>query len=175
MSPIDSHPPAPISTPISLPVQPPQLSITKSVTPQPRPTPPPQPPASPAPSPTVSRSRQTMPVSQDSMNNAAAAAQLNAMANLGNLGNLGGNVNASILQAFHQQVFRGETKTTTEVDESVTNEIDCLFIGLQQGLGSSSANAQAQAQAQAHMMQFNPLLYSYQLSMAHQALGNLYF
>lgn len=41
------------------------------------------------------------------MSNAAAAAQLNAMANLGNLGNLGGNVNASILQAFHQQVFRG--------------------------------------------------------------------
>lgn len=45
-------------------------------------------------------------------------------------------------------------------------------VGLQQGLGNSSANAQAQAQAQAHMMQFNPLLYSYQLSMAHQALGN---
>ncbi len=44
-------------------------------------------------------------------------------------------------------------------------------VGLQQGLGNSSANAQAQAQAQAHMMQFNPLLYSYQLSMAHQALG----
>lgn len=105
MSPIDS--PAPISTPISVPVQPPQLSITKSVTPQPRPTPPPPPPASPAPSPTASRSRQNMPVSQDTMNNAAAAAQLNAMASLGNLGNLGGNVNASILQAFHQQVFRG--------------------------------------------------------------------
>lgn len=118
MSPIDS--PAPISTPISVPVQPPQLSITKSVTPQPRPTPPPPPPASPAPSPTVSRSRQTMPqVSQDSMNNAAAAAQLNAMANLGNLGNLGGNVNASILQAFHQQVFRGAT---------VQNYFRCSFL-----------------------------------------------
>lgn len=46
-----------------------------------------------------------------------------------------------------------------------------LHPGLQQGLGGTSANAQAQAQA--HMMQFNPLLYSYQLSMAHQALGNL--
>ncbi|XP_037052532.1 transcriptional repressor p66-beta-like isoform X2 [Bradysia coprophila] len=148
MSPIDS--PAPISTPIPVPVQPPQLSITKAVTPQPRPTPPPPPPASPAPSPTVSRSRQNMSsVSQDTINNAAAAAQLNAMANLGNLGNLGGNVNASLLQAFHQQVFRGL-----------------------QGLGNSSANAQAQAQAQAHMMQFNPLLYSYQLSMAHQALAS---
>lgn len=54
----------------------------------------------------------------------------------------------------------------------------CFFfvIGLQQGLGNSSANAQAQAQAQAHMMQqFNPLLYSYQLSMAHQALGKFSF
>lgn len=114
MSPIDS--PAPIATPIPVPVQPPQLSITKSVTPQPRPTPPPPPPASPAPSPTVSRSRQSMPsVSQDTINNAAAAAQLNAMANLGNLGNLGGNVNASLLQAFHQQVFRGSMILTRVV------------------------------------------------------------
>lgn len=172
MSPIDS--PAPIATPIPVPVQPPQLSITKSVTPQPRPTPPPPPPASPAPSPTVSRSRQSMPsVSQDTINNAAAAAQLNAMANLGNLGNLGGNVNASLLQAFHQQVFRGWllAEWLVWMVEIEVWFFSALNLGLQQGLGNSSANAQAQAQA-AHMMQFNPLLYSYQLSMAHQALGN---
>lgn len=42
------------------------------------------------------------------------------------------------------------------------------FSGLQHGLGGNSTSSQAQAQAQAHMMQFNPLLYSYQLSMAHQ-------
>lgn len=35
--------------------------------------------------------------------------------------------------------------------------------------GNSAAAAAAQA---AHLMQFNPLLYSYQLQMAHQALGS---
>ena len=53
-------------------------------------------------------------------------------------------------------------------------KIKTLFLntGLQQqGLAGNSASAQAQAQA--HLMQqFNPLLYSYQLTMAHQALGN---
>lgn len=47
-----------------------------------------------------------------------------------------------------------------------------VFSGLQHGLGGNSTSSQAQAQAQAHMMQFNPLLYSYQLSMAHQ-LGKM--
>lgn len=49
------------------------------------------------------------------------------------------------------------------------------FLGLQHGLGGNSTSSQAQAQAQAHMMQFNPLLYSYQLSMAHQLGKKKYF
>lgn len=39
------------------------------------------------------------------------------------------------------------------------------------GGGGGSSAAAANAANAAHLMQLNPLLYSYQLQMAHQALG----
>lgn len=121
-SPVDSHPstpvpvPVPVSVPvpapISHPVPPPPLPPpvkSQTPTPTPRPTPPPPaPPTQPTPPPTSSRSRHSQAANESAAAmsaNAAAAAQLSAIANLGNLG---GNVNASLLQAFHQQMFRGK-------------------------------------------------------------------
>lgn len=43
--------------------------------------------------------------------------------------------------------------------------------GMSQGMGGANSAASVAANA-AHLMQFNPLLYAYQLQMAHQALGN---
>lgn len=68
--------------------------------------------------------------------------QLGALGNLGSLGNLNPTAAAAAMQAFQQQLFRG----------------------LQQGISAGNLN-----NLQAHMMQFSPLIYSYQLAMAQAA------
>lgn len=52
------------------------------------------------------------------------------------------------------------------------DEIKKNILGLQGMSGGGSAAAAAAAANAAQFMQFNPLLYSYQLQMAHQALGS---
>ncbi|XP_055606710.1 transcriptional repressor p66-alpha isoform X2 [Uranotaenia lowii] len=131
-----------------------QSQPSKSKTPTPnsnRPTPTPPNQQTPPPS---SSSRSGRHSSTANAAAEAAAAQLTALAGLGGLGGLGalgnlgslGNLNptaaAAAMQAFQQQLFRG----------------------LQQGLASGNLN-----NLQAHMMQFSPLLYSYQLAMAQAA------
>ncbi|XP_055625853.1 transcriptional repressor p66-alpha isoform X2 [Toxorhynchites rutilus septentrionalis] len=130
-----------------------QSQPSKSKTPTPTPRPTPTPPSQQTPPP-ASSSRSNRHSATANAAAEAAAAQLTALAGLGGLGQLGalgnlgslGNLNstaaAAAMQAFQQQLFRG----------------------LQQGLSSGNLN-----NLQAHMMQFSPLLYSYQLAMAQAA------
>ncbi|XP_065087882.1 transcriptional repressor p66-beta isoform X5 [Ochlerotatus camptorhynchus] len=130
-----------------------QSQPSKSKTPTPTPRPTPTPPSQQTPPP-QSSSRSSRHSATANAAAEAAAAQLTALAGLGGLGQLGalgnlgslGNLNptaaAAAMQAFQQQLFRG----------------------LQQGLSAGNLN-----NLQAHMMQFSPLIYSYQLAMAQAA------
>lgn len=71
------------------------------------------------------------------------------------------------MQAFQQQIFRGEYE-----EWRVEHEIDNTFPVLLGMTGMSSSNQQQQQQQQVNLaaqMQFGPLLYSYQLAMAQAA------
>ncbi|XP_055533327.1 transcriptional repressor p66-beta isoform X6 [Wyeomyia smithii] len=126
--------------------QQPSKSKTPTPTPRPTPTPPSQQTPPPASSSRSSRHSATANAAAE-----AAAAQLTALAGLSGLGQLGalGNLGslgnttaaAAAMQAFQQQLFRG----------------------IQQGLSTGNLNNLQ------HMMQFSPLLYSYQLAMAQAA------
>ncbi|XP_058835575.1 transcriptional repressor p66-beta isoform X2 [Topomyia yanbarensis] len=125
-----------------------QPSKSKTPTPVPRPTP--TPPSQHTPPP-ASSSRSSRHSATANAAAEAAAAQLSALAGLSGLGQLGalgnlgslGNTSAAAaaMQAFQQQLFRG----------------------IQQGLSTGNLNNLQ------HMMQFSPLLYSYQLAMAQAA------
>ncbi|XP_058458896.1 transcriptional repressor p66-alpha isoform X2 [Malaya genurostris] len=124
-----------------------QQQPSKSKTPTPAPRPTPTPPTQQTPPP-ASSSRSSRHSATANAAAEAAAAQLSALAGLGQLGalgNLGSLSNttaaAAAMQAFQQQLFRG----------------------IQQGLSTGNLNNLQ------HMMQFSPLLYSYQLAMAQAA------
>ncbi|XP_053674789.1 transcriptional repressor p66-alpha [Anopheles nili] len=135
---------------------------SKSKTPTPTPRPTPTPPNQHQTPPPASSSRSNRHSATANATAEAAAAQLSALAGLGGLGQLGalgnfgslGNLAnlsnstaaAAAVQALHQQLFRG----------------------LQQNL-QAAGNLGNINNLQAQMMQFSPLLYSYQLAMAQAA------
>jgi transcriptional repressor p66 len=115
----------PQSAPVALSPAPSKTPRLESSTPRPAPTPPNQstpPPQSSSSRGSSSRHQSAAAAAADSMNNMTFAAQLNALAsigNLGNFGNLGGSFGnsaqtAAAMQAFQQQIFRGEIEGGSE-------------------------------------------------------------
>jgi transcriptional repressor p66 len=108
----------PQSVPVALSPAPSKTPRLDNSTPRPAPTPPNQ--STPPPQSSSSRgsssrhqSAAAAAAAADSMSSMTFAAQLNALASLGNFGNLGGSFGnssqtAAAMQAFQQQIFRGE-------------------------------------------------------------------
>uniref|UniRef100_A0A8W7PWG1 Transcriptional repressor p66 coiled-coil MBD2-interaction domain-containing protein n=1 Tax=Anopheles coluzzii TaxID=1518534 RepID=A0A8W7PWG1_ANOCL len=94
----------------------------------------------------------------------AAAAQLTALAGLGGLGQLGALGNFGSLGNLAN--LSNPTATAAAV-QAIQQQ---FFRGLQQNLQAGNLNMNS---LQAQMMQFSPLLYSYQLAMAQAAAASL--